>query len=142
MGTNYYLKYNECKCCNRFDQIHLGKSSGGWKFTFQTIENFELKLVDPAHVIADSEETITIESWKDLQKFLRMCVIDFKTARIVDEYGEPHSLEEFEKLVRDKFIDKNKSHYWEVKNDTRYPMDAERELIDEEGHSFSRTDFS
>jgi len=65
MGTNYYLIYNECKCCNRHDKVHLGKSSYGWKFTFQTIENFPLRNLDPAYEIADSDEEIEIKSYKD-----------------------------------------------------------------------------
>ena len=35
MGTNYYAKLNYCKECGRGDEIHLGKSSMGWKFSFQ-----------------------------------------------------------------------------------------------------------
>ena len=34
MGTNYYAKLNECKHCNRYEEVHLGKSSMGWVFTF------------------------------------------------------------------------------------------------------------
>ena len=34
MGTNYYARYNICKHCNRFDEIHIGKSSAGWQFSF------------------------------------------------------------------------------------------------------------
>ena len=32
MGTNYYIRENECIYCGRYDEIHLGKSSGGWQF--------------------------------------------------------------------------------------------------------------
>jgi len=36
MGTNYYIKTNKCKeCGNHPEGIHLGKSSFGWKFSFQ-----------------------------------------------------------------------------------------------------------
>lgn len=35
MGTNYYVRENECKTCGRHDEIHLGKSSMGWQFIFQ-----------------------------------------------------------------------------------------------------------
>jgi len=34
MGTNYYTKIKECEHCGRFEEIHLGKSSVGWKFCF------------------------------------------------------------------------------------------------------------
>jgi len=29
MGTNYYVHYNICECCDRFDELHIGKSSSG-----------------------------------------------------------------------------------------------------------------
>ena len=33
MGTNYYLVQDACECCGRgADEIHIGKSSGGWCF--------------------------------------------------------------------------------------------------------------
>lgn len=37
MGTNYYIRTKKpCKGCKRpFEEIHLGKSSMGWKFSFQ-----------------------------------------------------------------------------------------------------------
>lgn len=35
MGTNYYAKINKCKECGNSEQIHLGKSSVGWTFSFQ-----------------------------------------------------------------------------------------------------------
>ena len=37
MGCNYYIydKSKKCKCCGRGEEeIHIGKSSGGWKFLF------------------------------------------------------------------------------------------------------------
>jgi len=34
MGTNYYLKTEVCECCGRSDEeLHIGKSSGGWCFS-------------------------------------------------------------------------------------------------------------
>lgn len=35
MGTNYYLRINNCEPCGRYDQIHVGKSSAGWSFGFR-----------------------------------------------------------------------------------------------------------
>jgi len=143
MSTNYYLIYNECKCCNRSDSVHLGKSSGGWKFTFKTIEDFPLDKVDLALQIAEHKQSIDIKSWKSLKEFLQKYVVDFKTARIEDEYSANISFEEFLDLVHSKQAnDNNKSHYWEIKNDSRWTFEPENELIDEEGYSFSRRDFS
>ena len=30
MGTNYYHRTNICLHCIRYDENHIGKSSGGW----------------------------------------------------------------------------------------------------------------
>ena len=35
MGTNFEVRINNCEHCQRYDEIHLGKSSYGWKFCFQ-----------------------------------------------------------------------------------------------------------
>lgn len=39
MGTNYYwYPKPACECCgNTFDEIHIGKSSGGWCFSLHVI---------------------------------------------------------------------------------------------------------
>lgn len=38
MGTNYYVRVpceNACEHCNGTKDVHLGKSSAGWAFTFR-----------------------------------------------------------------------------------------------------------
>lgn len=35
MSTNYYVRENECRACKRHEEIHIGKQSAGWPFTFQ-----------------------------------------------------------------------------------------------------------
>jgi hypothetical protein len=32
MGTNYYLRYKQCEHCGKYEERHIGKSSGGWCF--------------------------------------------------------------------------------------------------------------
>jgi hypothetical protein len=39
MGTNYYIHIKHCRWCGRFDKVHLGKRSAGWKFHF-ALDNF------------------------------------------------------------------------------------------------------
>jgi hypothetical protein len=37
MGTNYYLRTDICPHCGRYEEeLHIGKSSVGWKFLFST----------------------------------------------------------------------------------------------------------
>jgi hypothetical protein len=38
MGTNYYLHEHTCAWCGRSDEIHIGKSSGGWCFALHIYE--------------------------------------------------------------------------------------------------------
>lgn len=44
MGTNYYYRFNECEHCNRYDEAHVGKQSGGWSFLFH---GYQHKLWNP-----------------------------------------------------------------------------------------------
>ena len=63
MGTNDYVHEKLCKHCDRYEEIHLGKSSSGWVFSFQYNGGEYSKNV------------------KEMKKWL-------KGKRIVDEYGE------------------------------------------------------
>ena len=45
MGTNYYLRSNCCEHCNRYDDLHIGKQSIGWKFIFQAYKDKNLTTV-------------------------------------------------------------------------------------------------
>lgn len=42
MGTNYYWRFANCAACKRFEEIHVGKSSGTW-------QAYSHELLDPAH---------------------------------------------------------------------------------------------
>lgn len=46
MGTNYFLRFNTCSCCKRYDEAHIGKKSYGWSFSFQAYLH---ELVDAEH---------------------------------------------------------------------------------------------
>lgn len=83
MGTNYYWRINECECCKRFDEKHIGKSSGGWEFNFQGYRN--------AQETGDPKDDIL--SWEDWKARLR------ESGSIYDEYGTKLSFEEFVDLV-------------------------------------------
>jgi len=79
MGTNYYLRTNICECCNRYDEVHIGKSSAGWSFTFHGMESIR-----------------TAAHW----------AAEFAKGRIFDEYGDETSVEDFWKLVEAKRLNK------------------------------------
>jgi hypothetical protein len=77
MGTNYYVRFNHCKQCNRYEEVHIGKSSYGWTFSFHATEE--------------------CKSYKDWLKFLSKEGVD-----IFDEYDRKVSLDDFKKLVGSK----------------------------------------
>ncbi len=114
MGTNYYTRENECDKCGRYEQIHLGKSSHGWQFTFQYNGGLYYKGVTQ------------MENW-------------LKDKNIWNEYNEPVTHEDFWGMVKEKQNSRNKNHAEYVK--THHPESARYEHnID--GYSFTDREFS
>lgn len=134
MGTNYYLHYNICKCCSRSDEIHIGKSSGGWTFSFQGFRQYGFCYKETGD---KQEKELKITSYKDWLVFLEKMLS--KGNEIRDEYGDKISLDSFKEMVERKKDEKF--------NHTKYCMvehpDTMKDLwLDEEGHSFSDGEFS
>jgi len=78
MGTNYTLRKNICdKCEHAKEKLHIGKSSGGWSFTFRAH--------DEPH----------IHNAKDWER-------ELKTGRIFNEYNEEVSNKDFWEMVEEK----------------------------------------
>jgi hypothetical protein len=125
MGTNYYLRTNICKCCGRYDEVHIGKSSAGWTFSFQGFR--------------DEYNTLkrAVKSYKEWLEIL-------PGGEIFDECGEKLSLDEFKKLVEGKrpkeWLPENLNHttYCRI----NHPEYARECWLDEEGNSFSSGEFS
>lgn len=130
MGTNYYARYNRCAACQRYDEVHIGKQSFGWTFSFQGIDE-------------DPEKEFRIRSYRDWLDF-----IDRTDALIYDEYGREVPLEEFKKMVESKRHDRfNHTLYMQGYYPDYKPIYVPERLsdnywLDEEGHSFSLQDFS
>lgn len=83
MGTNYYVKTETCPTCgHKPEEIHLGKSSIGWTFSFQyNGGNF----------------------YKNVQEMKEW----LKDKKIEDEYGRDISHDDFWKMVKRKQKEKN-----------------------------------
>lgn len=78
MGTNYYAKINICPTCKKpEEEIHLGKSSAGWQFSFQYNNGRFYKNI------------------KEMKKWLF-------NKEIENEYGEKVSYNDFWKMVKEK----------------------------------------
>jgi hypothetical protein len=79
MGTNYYLHKDYCPCCGHPKvEVHLGKSSGGWKFLFN--------------------KTRQVYNYETFCNFL-------KTGTIYDEYGNVRSEDYLLDLIQSKQLD-------------------------------------
>jgi len=116
MSTNYYLKYNICECCNRFDKIHIGKSSAGWQFVFRGHGEDFMPVLQ------------TYDQWMD---FIENQLYE-ETAKIVNEYGKEIEYQEFINMVKEKQENpKNKVHNFTAYN-----------YIDVRGYNFCSTQFS
>ena len=73
MGTNYYLRHKPCPTCGNVDrELHIGKSSVGWQFSFRGYRDQNI------HSYQD-----WLEEFKDERR------------EIVDEYGRVHTIQEF-----------------------------------------------
>lgn len=92
MGTNYYVETNKCTCCGRSDTQHIGKSSGGWTFSFRGYEQ--------------------IRSYAEWVPIL-------KAGRIYDEYGGEKSFDAFDALVQAKRTEPN-NHARQYGRDERF----------------------
>lgn len=93
MGTNYYVPTDKCKECGRSDgDIHIGKSSYGWEFCFQ------------ANGWSYYNDIDEMREW-------------LKDKKIVDEYGEEISYDDFWKMVEikqreiDPLTEEDKKYY-------------------------------
>jgi len=107
MGTNYDLHYHFCPRCKRKDAIHLGKSSAGWKFSLQYNGGKYYK------------------NWKEMKEFLAKV-----EGKIISEYGEEITLNEFIKLVEDK------------QKEARTHIFSDKVIIDNKGYEFCDYEFS
>ncbi len=126
MGTNFYAWRDCCDHCGRGDnELHIGKRSGGWTFSFQAFDEWE--------------------TWDDLpivsyQRWLE--VLDQPGVRIRDEYGDDVTLDEFRAIVNN-FASNTSKHAEFVKRDPSCVyVDRADHWLDPEGHSFSRGEFS
>jgi hypothetical protein len=81
MGTNYYLRVDPCtKCGHSPNELHIGKSSGGWCFSL--------------HV--DARKGInSLDDWKPL----------FKTGTIFNEYGDQITGQEMWSVITERGSD-------------------------------------
>jgi len=125
MGCNYYLRKNECTCCNRYDEIHIGKLSAGWTFSFRGYNEYDYE---------DNGFDKPIKSWEDWKEILK------ENDNIYDEYGQKISFEDFEKLVESKKEQSN-NHVIYCREKYKDEDYINRLWLDDENNSFNGSSF-
>ena len=118
MGTNYYMRYKSktCECCNRTDEeVHIGKSSHGWTFSFKGYAND-----------TDNPRIEDIEDW--------VFTLSDKDTYIVNEYEDIVDKDEFWTMVHEKALNKDNKNHSELYNSGNW--------LDKSGHSFNGGEFS
>ena len=112
MGTNYYLRHDICNKCNRYEELHIGKSSHKWKFLFHSIKK---------------EDLTTYDRWVDFLKI----ETENEGAKIFDEYGAEIELKELLDLITEKQGNKEKN-----------PSKWNDYYLDVRGYNFCTIEFS
>ena len=114
MGTNYYVVPNRPSI---EEPIHIGKSSMGWKFLFQEID-------EPWH-----EPPVIWHTHEQVINWLKRYTVDTNEYVILDEYDDIIPLEELVKLIEHKqeVGEDNPDNFTYCKNVNGYRFD-EREF--------------
>ncbi len=103
MGMNYYLQSHPCPTCKHSGvRLHIGKSSVGWPFTFQSHRKMQAY---------NQPSRPSINSYEDIEHY----VLDLNYI-ITNEDHDMIKLQEFKKLVDEHqqecmFDDKNNDYY-------------------------------
>ena len=128
MGTNYYFKPAAENKLVIFGEIHIGKESGGWSFSFH---GYDLQ-GGMKNISVESGLSVDVELPTLIVKdFGMMLALINSPGCIVSEYGETISVENFVEMVMKKKAQQNHSR--------SYPRDDCWQ--DEDGHSFGNYEF-
>ena len=101
------------------ERLHLGKSSGGWQFSFQGF-----KTSYDTEALLDGKTVTSFDDWME--------ILDSGKFDIVDEYGGFVTIEDFKSLVESKRNGRNHAEMFS----------AHDNAVDPEGYSFSFNEFS
>ena len=96
MGTNYYAVRNRPTI---EEPIHIGKSSFGWKFLFQTQNN---NWNDPP---------VVWNTYGQVRDWLKKYTVESTEYVIIDEYDKIITYDDFLKLVKNKQDNENPDNF-------------------------------
>ena len=137
MGTNYYHQSDCCKHCKRSDKRHIGKSSKGWQFSFQGYKAD--KFPEDGDIKVSNLE---IKSYKDWLAVLWKSLKIDKTGKIINEYGNEISFDDFVLMVKNHQGEPNNQYDHCSERQAEHVFDMSRDWKDEEGYAFTLAEFS
>lgn len=85
MSTNYYLRLPPCAHCGHANgELHIGKSSVGWRFALHTYSFGDSRLIPfGSEELGMPTSLMELDDWRQL----------FNKFKIFNEYGEEHTSE-------------------------------------------------
>ena len=105
MGTNYYAVRTRP---TTDEPIHIGKSSIGWKFLFQAMDE------------KYNEPPIVWNTYDQVYEWLYKYTVESNDYVIIDEYDRVISFDDFIKLVEAKQSENNKDDFTHARNVNGY----------------------
>ncbi len=90
MGTNYYVKSEICKTCGKSDEdLHIGKSSGGWCFSLHVHPDLDINNLDDWKRYLNSNLVTIVDEYGDIVSFERLMsnITERKWGRKRGPYG-------------------------------------------------------
>lgn len=138
MSTNYYFVPNPTNPLAIYGEIHIGKQSAGWVFSFQGYN------VEGGVVRAEVDRLAGLSVQVEIPAFVVKSAEDWKSVlmsgygTIKSEYNEEISYEDF---WYERINKPNNSWHQRV-HSKEYGNDSERNWVDAEGYSFSGYEFS
>lgn len=105
MGTNYYAVRNRP---TTDDPIHIGKSSIGWKFLFQS-QNDKY-----------NEPQVIWNTYDQVCEWLHKYTVETDNYVIINEYDEVVSFDDLIKLIEDKQSEHNPDDFTYARNVNGY----------------------
>ena len=105
MGTNYYAVSNRPTTA---DPIHIGKSSIGWKFLFQSQND------------TWNKPPVVWNTYDQVYEWLYKNTVESDAYVIMDEYDEIISFNDFVKMVEDKQTTENDDNFTYSRNVNGY----------------------
>lgn len=127
MGTNYYVRYNRCGCCDRYDELHMCKSFHTYRA--HRANSWDHKDVSPVGDI------VTVADW------LRL--LELPGVEVWDEYDSPHHVPTVVERIKESVESSTNGYHATVDSYRRYGGSFVAEhWLDSDGYHMEPREFS